>query len=258
MKQAPFLKKILTNVEARWGKASAIYRQEGIRDLPESRPFSAIFATKPALLAEIKLASPSAGPLGLRQEAVERAKAYEQNGAAAISVVTEPEFFQGDLELLTEIKKHVRLPILAKDFILYPAQVYAARKAGADALLLIVRLLDLSTLQRLVACCRQVGIEPVLEIFDERDWGLVQQTDGEIILINNRDLFTLEVDLKRSLHLLPFCQGRKVIAASGINTAEDAKVLLSAGADGLLIGTRLMRSQEPGEVIRKILDCRRE
>jgi len=221
------------------------------RDLTE-----AIAKNRPlALIAEIKRASPSAGIIqkggGIRRIA----SLYQAGGACAISVLTEAHFFHGDISDLRQVKEQTSLPILQKDFVIDPFQIYEGRAAGADAVLLIAAILDQEQLRDLVDLARTLRIVPLVEVHDERD---IEKTLGlqlPLLGINNRDLKTLAVDLGTTLRLkkeIP--SGVKVISESGIRNWQDVRLLKEAGIDGILVGEVLMQASDPATKIRELLD----
>jgi indole-3-glycerol phosphate synthase len=209
---------------------------------------------KPAVIAEIKKASPSAGEIRANLEVAEIAASYERAGAAAISVITEEDFFQGKLGYLTEVKTAVSLPILCKDFIIDPIQVVAARAAGADALLLIAAILEQSYLLELLAMARDLSMACLVEIHNEEEMERVLTTDARIIGINNRNLRTFQVSLDTTFKLRPSIPSdRLVVSESGIQEQSDLQSLASAAVDAVLVGTSLMRAEDPGQKLRELM-----
>ena len=209
---------------------------------------------KPAVIAEIKKASPSAGEIRANLEVAEIAASYERAGAAAISVITEEDFFQGKLAYLTEVKKTVSLPVLCKDFIFDPVQVLAARAAGADSVLLIAAILEQASLVELLATARSFGMACLVEVHDEEEMVRVLETDARIIGINNRNLRTFQVSLDTTFRLRPkIPSDRLVVSESGIQEQSDLHSLASAAVDAVLVGTSLMRAEDPGAKLRELL-----
>jgi indole-3-glycerol phosphate synthase len=216
---------------------------------PKARDFFAALqcGEKPAVIAEIKKASPSAGQIRSDLKVSEIATIYERAGAAAISVITEEDFFEGRLEYLEEARVAVSLPILCKDFIVDPIQIFTARAAGADGLLLIAAILQLSTLRELLAMASQLAMACLVEVHDEEEL-------SKVLGINNRDLRTFEVSLDTTLRLrsrIP--SDRLVVSESGIQTRGDLQSLAAAGVDAVLVGTSLMRAEDPEEKLRELL-----
>ena len=211
-------------------------------------------AGKPAVIAEIKKASPSAGEIRADFEVAEIAASYERAGAAAISVITEEDFFQGKLAYLTEVKTAVSLPILCKDFIFDPVQVLVARAAGADSLLLIAAILEQASLVALLTMARSLGMACLVEVHNQEEMERVLETDARIIGINNRDLRTFEVSLDTTFRLRPSVPSdRLVVSESGIQQQEDLHSLAAGGVDAVLVGTSLMRAEDPGAKLRELL-----
>lgn len=207
-----------------------------------------------ALFAEIKFASPSAGVIKTGGDPVPIAIAYESAGASAISVLTEPCYFKGELSHLTSVTKRTSVPVLQKDFIVDPFQIYEGRAAGADSVLLIAALLEKEELKDFVNLAQGLGMIPLVEIHDEDDLEKVWDLSLPLLGINNRNLKTLQVDLETTFRLrkkLPL--ETKVVSESGIRGIEDIRKIRSAGADAVLIGEVLMRSADPAAAIRGLL-----
>jgi indole-3-glycerol phosphate synthase len=209
--------------------------------------------TEPAVIAEIKKASPSAGVIRPDLDIVTMVTAYENGGAAAISVITEEHFFQGKFEYLRQTREASHLPVLCKDFIIDPFQVVGARASGADALLLIAACLDQDLLVHLVETARALGMASLVEVHDEDELNRVLATDATIIGINNRNLKTFEVTLETTLTLRPLVsEDRLVVSESGIHQRGDVETLTAARVNAVLIGTSLMRSQDPAKKLREL------
>ncbi len=206
------------------------------------------------IIAELKKASPSAGLLRPDFDAKTLAAQYEQGGAAALSVLTEQEFFQGTLADLRDARATVSLPVLRKDFIVDPWQVWETRAANADCFLLIVAALQQSELQSLIALGREVGIEPLVEVHTADELTRATDAGACIIGVNNRDLHTLEVRVETSFKLIESIPDDCVaISESGLRTFDDLRKLRAAGYDGFLVGERFMRDQDPGESLQGLL-----
>jgi indole-3-glycerol phosphate synthase len=208
-----------------------------------------------ALIAEIKFASPSAGVIKTDGDPRQIASEYESAGASAISVLTEPNFFKGDLSYLGLVKGKTSLPVLQKDFIIDPFQIYEGRAAGADAVLLIAAILERKQLEDFVVLAMELQMTPLVEVHDEYDLEKTSTLALPLIGINNRDLKTFGVDLKTTLRLkgrIP--PGTKVISESGIKSSGDVRLLREAGVDGILVGEILMRSSDPTLKIRELLE----
>lgn len=207
-----------------------------------------------ALIAEIKFASPSAGVIKTDGDPRQIASEYESAGASAISVLTEPNFFKGDLSYLGLVKGKTSLPVLQKDFIIDPFQIFEGRAAGADAVLLIAAILERKQLEDFVALALELQMTPLVEVHDEDDLEKISNLVLPLIGINNRDLKTFEVDLKTTLRLKRRIPPRtKVISESGIKSSGDVRLLREAGVDGILVGEILMRSSDPTSKIKELL-----
>lgn len=206
------------------------------------------------LIAEIKQASPSKGLLRSNFNPSEIALVYQENGASAISVLTDERFFKGRLSHIEEVRKAVKLPILRKDFIIDTYQIYETRARGADAVLLIAALLGREELEHLMGLAHGLGLSCLVEVHTEKELGKVLGTRATLIGINNRDLDTFKVDLETTLRLMPLItRDRTVVSESGINSRADVLRLQEAGVDAILVGEALMRSQDAGEKIRELL-----
>jgi len=196
-----------------------------------------------AFICEVKKASPSKGIISEHFPYLQIAKEYEDAGANAISVLTEPYFFLGSDEYLREIKKIVNIPVLRKDFILDPYQIYEAQLIGADAVLLICSLLDTKHLKEYIKIADSLGLSCLVEVHDEVELYNALEAGSRVIGVNNRDLKTFEVDINTSTRLRKLVPADKVfVSESGINTHEDISVLRGNGTDAVLIGEALMRS----------------
>jgi indole-3-glycerol phosphate synthase len=230
--------------------------EEAVASTSEPQDFFAAlrYGKKPAVIAEIKKASPSAGQIRTDCRVGEIAASYERAGAAAVSVITEEDFFQGSMEYLREVKSAIYLPVLCKDFIIDPTQVLAARVAGADALLLIAALLKQSSLIELLTVARDLHMACLVEVHDQAELSRVLETDAPIIGINNRNLQTFRVTLDTTVKLRPHIPlNRIVVSESGIQEKDDLDLLMSAGVDAFLVGTCLMRAKDPGQKLRELI-----
>ena len=205
------------------------------------------------IIAEVKKASPSKGIIRADFDPVGIAAVYEQSGARAVSVLTERKYFQGDLRFLRDISEGVNIPVLRKDFIFDPYQVYESRANGADAVLLIASVLSPGEIRDLYHLAKELGMDAVLEVHDEADVAKAAASNCLVIGINNRDLKTFEVDIKNTAYLIEdIPEGRVVISESGISTLEDLKYLRGAGADAALIGEAIMREKDYGRKLREL------
>jgi len=208
------------------------------------------------IIAEIKKASPSKGGLcsgDIRPADV--AVAYERGGAAAVSVLTEEDYFRGSLSDLAQVRHAVSLPILRKDFIIDEYQIYEAAAAGADAVLLIAALLDERSLAKLRAIAEdELRMDSVLEVHDMNELGQARASGATLIGVNNRNLHTFEVSLDTSVELMALAPpGALLISESGISSGEQIKSLVAIGYRGFLIGESLMRSKDPEASLRTMI-----
>jgi indole-3-glycerol phosphate synthase len=206
------------------------------------------------LIAEVKKASPSRGFLRPDFDPTTLAKTYAENGAAAISVLTDVAYFQGSPEHLAAIRQAVGLPLLRKDFIYDEYQVYESAAYGADALLLITAILEPKQLEKMMAISRSLGLGYLAEVHDEEELKKALQSGAEIIGINNRNLKTFEVDLATTRRLLPLIPGDKIVVSeSGISRREDVKKLEEWGVDAVLIGEALVTAQNIPKKIKELM-----
>jgi len=209
------------------------------------------------VIAEVKRASPSRGLLKADLLPAELVACYERGGAAAVSVLTETDHFQGSLADLEEVVAITNLPVLRKDFIVDPYQIVETRAAGADSFLLIAALLERRELKSLVQAGRSWGMEPLVEVHDREDLDRALMADAKAIGINNRDLTTFRVDLETTLRLMQEIPSERVIISeSGIRTREDILRLRAEGAHGFLIGEELVTSTDPEARIRELVNGR--
>jgi len=214
----------------------------------------ALSCGNPAIIAELKKASPSAGLLRADFNPVNLARELQESGASAFSVITEVKHFQGSLENLASLRWHTKLPLLRKDFVLDSYQVLEARQAGADALLLIAALLDPSSLKSLRSEIEALGMEALVEVHDEADLEMAADSGATLIGVNNRDLRTFEVSIETALRLAQKIPKTAVaVAESGIRSQADVLRLWNAGFRGFLIGEQLMRATSPGSELRKLI-----
>ncbi|WP_367568490.1 indole-3-glycerol phosphate synthase TrpC [Lacrimispora sp.] len=203
-----------------------------------------------AFICEVKRASPSKGLIAPDFPYVEIAKEYEEAGANAISVLTEPEYFLGSNNYLTEIKQEVSIPLLRKDFTVDPYQIYEAKVMGASAVLLICALLDTKALREGIELCHKLGLSALVEAHDEEEIHSALAAGARIIGVNNRNLKTFEVDFNNSIRLRSLVPSDVLfVAESGIKTEDDIRRLSEAGVNAVLIGESLMRSPDKKEII---------
>ncbi len=227
----------------------ALERAERVRSLTGA----ILSARPPAILSEIKKASPSAGLLCSDFDPVRIAKEYRRAGAAALSVVTEARHFHGNLEILATLRWCTDLPILRKDFIIDRYQILEARHAGADAVLLIAALVEPPDLESLRMEAERLGMDALVEVHNEEELRIALDTGSSLIGVNNRDLRTFDVSLDGALGLAPLLPaGVLAVAESGIRTSEDIRRLAQAGYRGFLVGEQLMRASSPGAALREL------
>lgn len=206
------------------------------------------------VIAELKKASPSRGLLRERYAPAELAAPLEREGAAALSVLTEEDFFLGSLGDLKEARKAVRIPVLRKDFILDPWQIWEARAAGADAFLLIVALLSSAALGELLALGRTLGIEPLVEVHTREELGRALDAGARIVGVNNRDLRDFRVRIETSLELIEAVPDKCLaVSESGLRSHADLDRLRRAGFDAFLVGEQLMSQADPSAALRELL-----
>ena len=206
-----------------------------------------------AVIAEVKKGSPSKGIIREDFDPLSIAETYQNNGATCLSVLTDEHFFMGHLQYLTKIREIVNLPLLRKDFICDPYQIYEARVAGADAILLIAAMLDALQLAEYNALASELHLDVLLEVHDEQELALALETGCELIGINNRNLQTFETNLATTERLLPLIPAKHfVVAESGIACRADVLRLQRAGAKGFLVGESLMREDDIGGKLREL------
>jgi indole-3-glycerol phosphate synthase len=230
--------------------------EAGCRSLPAARDFEA--ALRPPrgrvrVIAELKKASPSRGVLAATFDPVALARVYADNGAAAISVLTDEKYFQGRLELLGAVRAVVAVPLLRKDFTIDEYQVWEARAAGADAVLLIVSILDDRLLVDLLAAAKGLGLGALVEVHTAAELDRALAAGARVIGINNRNLATFETTLDTTLGLLPAIPpGPIVVSESGFFTGTDVRRVVDAGAHAVLVGEALVRAADAGALLREL------
>ena len=237
-------------VEALEKEALAITRSPRHRLAAALRPQDRV-----NVIAEIKQRSPSKGVIREDFEPVRIAERYVAGGAAALSVLCEEDFFGGSLAHLEAIRRKVDLPLLRKDFIFDPYQLYESRVVGADAILLIVAMLEDDLLAGLIGLASELGLEALVEVHSADEMSRAVRAGASIIGVNNRDLTTFAVDLDTSLRLASLApEGALLVSESGINSGLDIRRLRSAGFRGFLVGERLMRAEDPGEALKRLME----
>ncbi|MBI5095032.1 MAG: indole-3-glycerol phosphate synthase TrpC [Candidatus Hydrogenedentes bacterium] len=239
-------------------RIAAVPLKELLEQVEQARPArdfrAALRLEGISLIAEVKRASPAKGVLMADLDPVEVAGAYEQGGARAISVLTDERFFRGSLDDLTTVHKHVAVPCLRKDFTIDEYQIYEARAAEADAILLIVGILSDEQIKDYLALAVSLGMAALVETHDEAEIERALAAGARIIGINNRNLKTFEVDINTSIRLKKLVPGGKVLVSeSGIHTREHVRILENGGVDAILVGEALVTSNDINAKIRELL-----
>lgn len=222
---------------------------------PQARSLKAALdqAPPPAIIAEIKKASPSKGLLAPDLDPVTLALDYQANGAAALSVLTERKYFLGAPEFITELRPQIHIPILRKDFIVEMIQVYESAAIGADALLLIVSTLQVGMLRALLLLTQNLGLEALVEVYTKEELTRAIDAGATLIGVNHRNLRTFELDMNRVLDLAPLVPaGVTLVAASGLHHRQDLARLEKAGIKAFLIGESLVKAASPGAKLREL------
>lgn len=257
---ADILKKI---VETKWQEIAADQSQRPLselqaqcRDLPPTRGFAKALQGSPPirLIAEVKKASPSAGLIRPDFDPIDIAGQYHQAGASCLSVLTDVSYFQGDLGYLNQIRQAVPLPLLRKDFIVDPYQVYQARCAGADAILLIAECLDAESMTQLYQLARSLDLDVLIELHDPANLDKVLETGTELVGVNNRDLHNFHVDTQRTIQIrnqVP--DDRLVVGESGVKDRDLVMQWQQAGVNAMLVGESLMRQPDITTAVRTLL-----
>lgn len=254
------LKKIvdhkLREIEVSKSKQSLSDIQRVANDGRPVRNFLAALQTpgEISLIAEVKKASPSKGIIREDFDPVEVAKAYESAGASCVSVLTDENFFQGHRDFLVQVGDAISLPTLRKDFIIDPWQVYDARAAGADAVLLIAECLGAETLRELHALINELGMTALVELYDRDNIEKVMACDPSLVGVNNRDLNTFEVNLDHSIEIrrsLP--EELTFVSESGISSNAEVSKLLQANVDAILVGESLMRADDIAAATKELI-----
>ncbi|MCG8583488.1 MAG: indole-3-glycerol phosphate synthase TrpC [Pirellulales bacterium] len=243
-------------VDAAKGRVSADELRARIVETPAPRDFAAALATRGevSLLAEVKKASPSKGVIREDFDPVAIATTYERHGARAISVLTDEPFFQGHLDYMRQVRAEVGVPVLRKDFIIDRYQLLEARAAGADAVLLIAECLDDCNLRALHNEAIDLGMTPLVELYEPENLPRVLEAGATVVGVNNRDLRTFEVDLDHTVRMAANIPDEcTIVGESGIRTAEDVAHLRAAGVDAILVGESLMASADIGAAVDALL-----
>ena len=245
----------------RAGRGKLAELMSACNDLPPTRGFAAALAaaTRPVrLIAEVKKASPSKGVIRPDFDPVALARSYEAGGASCLSVLTDRDYFQGDLGYLAAIRESVALPLLRKDFLIDVAQIYEARAAGADAILLIVAAVPSpGRLAELRCLAESLGLDALVEVHDEAELAIAAESGATLIGVNNRDLKSFDVRLENFERLAPhFPKGSIAVAESGIFTPADVARMGAAGASAVLVGESLMRQDDIEAATKALLAIR--
>lgn len=226
-------------------------------DAPPTRSFFDALAEHPnelSLIAEVKKASPSEGLIRSDFDPVAIAQIYQAAGARCISVLTDEHYFQGSLDYLSEIRQAVDLPLLRKDFVIDSYQVFEARAAGADAVLLIAECLDDCNLRKLHNEIIDLGMTPLVEFYEPENLPRVLAAGASLVGVNNRNLKTMQVDIQHTIRLHDQIPDEcLLVGESGIETREDVVRLQAAGVDAMLVGTRLMKSPDIAAAVRALI-----
>lgn len=232
---------------------SPVQLQTTISTLGPCRDFRrALQGSDCKIIAEVKCASPSRGRFLTDFDAVKIAQIYEKNGAAAISVLTDEKYFSGHKNYLTQIRQYVKVPILRKDFIIDPIQIYETRAIEADAILLIVRALG-KKLAEFISLSNELGLTSVVEVHDEQELDLALNVGAEIIGINNRNLNTFITDIETSRKLMARIPADKIVVAeSGISDRKDIEYLMESGINTFLIGEALITAPDIGKKLQEL------
>ena len=229
-----------------------------VHDIPPIRDFKAILSHpgKIHLIAEIKFASPSAGSIREKTDPIPIGQIYEKAGASAISLLTDKDFFHGDLVHLPNLKKSISIPILRKDFIIDEIQIREAHLYGADAVLLIARVLSHDQLKEYISLTKELGMSPLTEIHDQEDLDKALECGADIIGINNRDLETFDVYTHTTLELAPFIPDDCIIVSeSGIENGDDIRLLKQVRINAVLVGSALMGSDDIESKTKEIVEA---
>ena len=256
------LKKIVKHKYEEIAERKAIKSIEQLKeDIPNASPVRPFVGSmqdnlakgNSAVISEIKKASPSKGVMRENFNPAEIAISYEKSGASCLSVLTDKDFFQGSEAYLQEARAACKLPVIRKDFILEPYQVYEARAIGADCILLIVSILDDKSLQSLYTLARELGMDVLIEVHDKEELLRSLPLGATLVGINNRNLRTFETSLDTSINLLEFIpEDRIVVTESGIHTANDVAKMRENNINAFLVGEAFMRVKDPGSELRKL------
>jgi indole-3-glycerol phosphate synthase len=254
-----FLQKILEHKKQEMAERKALLPLSELKgqlgETPAPLNFEEVIRSRQeALIAEVKRSSPSRGRIREDFEPMAIARAYAESGAAAISVLTEQRFFEGHDSFLRQVRRSVSVPLMRKDFIIDPYQIYETRVLGGDAILFIARALDAGPLGEFLRLSSELGLSSLVEIHDEVDLEKAVSAGARMIGINNRDLSTFSTDLETSIRLAPLLPKKvTVISESGIRTRRDIERLRAAGVHGFLVGETLMTAGDIAGKIKELL-----
>ncbi|WP_199100376.1 indole-3-glycerol phosphate synthase TrpC [Dyella sp. ASV21] len=256
------LQRILTRkteeVAERSAKLPLVELSARVGDLPDTRGFAAAIEAKienglPAVIAEVKRASPSKGVIRPDFDPAAIARSYEQGGAACLSVLTDKDFFQGSEDFLQQARAACSLPVLRKDFVIDPYQVYEARVIGADCILLIVAALSDAALLDLSLLAAELDLDVLCEVHDAEELERALALPVPLIGVNNRNLRTFHTSLETSLELQQLMEyDRILVSESGIHTPDDVALLRDAGINAFLVGEAFMRASDPGAELKRL------
>lgn len=227
------------------------------KELPKVRDFKKAISRRGInLIAETKAASPSAGVMFDKYVPENIAKIYEKSGASAVSVLTDATYFNGNIDDLERVRNSIDLPVLRKDFIIDEIQIFESRLAGADAILLIARIMGRDELERFINVARKLGMDAVVEVHSEKEAKAAIDAGAEIIGINNRDLNTLKVDLNTTINIineLPQLRKKIVVSESGISERSQVDLLKDNGVKAILVGEAILKSIDIGKKIKELV-----
>lgn len=208
---------------------------------------------EPAVISEIKKASPSKGVLRENFNPTDIAKSYAEHGAACLSILTDKDFFQGHEDYLKQARAACSIPVIRKDFIIDPYQVYEARAIEADCILLIVAALDDHALHHLFELAKETGMDVLMEVHDEQEMQRALKTNARLIGVNNRNLRTFETDLDTTIRMLSMVNDNHILVTeSGIHTRQDVQLMRENNVNSFLVGEAFMRAENPGEKLAEL------
>lgn len=252
------IKRKFEEIEERSANVSLEQLKAQCKDADAPRGFVAaieqrVCKQRPAVIAEIKKASPSKGVIRENFDPVAIAKSYEKAGAACLSILTDVDYFQGSSQYLIDARAATKLPVIRKDFIVHPYQVYEARAMGADCILIIVAALDDQTMGELINLAHELGMDVLVEVHDRDECERALKLPIKLLGINNRNLRTFEVSLNTTLELLPMIpRDMIVVTESAIHTQEDVQLMREHDVHAFLVGESFMRAEDPGSKLKEL------